>query len=144
MKSLINRQRGFTLIELLVVIVVIGILVALTLPNLFSAQERARDTERKSDARNLSLLLETYWNDNQSYPVDLADITNYEADDFAEDVRDGYEPLLDDGNECTGAETCVAYTITVELENADDPDTGDDDSNYVVNSINRPSGVVAE
>ncbi|MEX0668528.1 MAG: prepilin-type N-terminal cleavage/methylation domain-containing protein [Candidatus Saccharimonadales bacterium] len=142
MQNLINRQKGFTLIELLVVIVVIGILVALTLPNLFSAQERARDTEKKNDTRSVSLQLESYWNDNQTYPVDLSalDSYGYNAAEVNEELT--YAPLQDDETACT-AEPCVAYELIVPLENENDTDV-DENGNYVVTSINRPSGAVAQ
>lgn len=60
--------RGFTLIELLVVISIIGILATLIAANLNSARSRARDSERKSDVRNISTALRLYFNDYGTYP----------------------------------------------------------------------------
>ena len=45
----INTQRGFTIVELLIVIVVIAILAAITIVAYNGIQQRARDTDRKSD-----------------------------------------------------------------------------------------------
>lgn len=41
-------SKAFTLIELLIVIAVIGILVAVILPNLIGMRERAQDTKKKT------------------------------------------------------------------------------------------------
>lgn len=67
--SLKKRQSGFTIIELLIVIVVIGILAALVLNAFGNIQERARDTERRSDINGLHAQLELYYQDNGSYPT---------------------------------------------------------------------------
>ena len=65
-------QKGFTLIELLVVIGIISVLSAVAVPNFMGARERARDTERKSDLRQIQKAFELY-KDTQSpvaYPTE--------------------------------------------------------------------------
>lgn len=122
------NQKGFTIIELLVVIVIIGILVALTLPNLFSAQARGRDTDRKNELKNLQQKLETYFNDNGSYPL----TATWEADlGTTADETEG--PRADDYTYASDGDT---YTLTADLENDDDPDA-DGSGNYVLNSVNQ-------
>lgn len=71
----LRKQKGFTLLELLIVIVIIGILIALVLPNLINGPIRARDVRRKEDLNSISSGLEQYYNDNQSYPATLASLT---------------------------------------------------------------------
>ncbi len=56
--SIKNTKRGFTLIELLVVIAIIGILSGVVLASLAAARERARNSQRISDLRQIALALE--------------------------------------------------------------------------------------
>lgn len=56
-------KKAFTLIELLVVIAIIGGLSAMFLPNFMAARERARDSQRKSDLRQIQKALELYRQD---------------------------------------------------------------------------------
>jgi len=63
-------KRGFTLIELLVVITIIGILVALALPNFIKAKDKALEAEVKSNLHSIQVSLERYATDNGgAYPA---------------------------------------------------------------------------
>jgi len=68
------RNHGFTLIELLVTIVIVGLLVGILLPNMLDMRLRSRDAKRKSELRELKTALQIYYEDNQTYPANTADI----------------------------------------------------------------------
>ncbi len=63
------KNKGFTLIELLVVILIIGILLALIIPNFVLFQERARRSSVKNNMHIFQTALEAYAVDhNGAYP----------------------------------------------------------------------------
>ena len=69
MHSRIHRTaRGFTLIEIMVVVVIIGLLAAVILPNIFGNLTKAQITKAKSDIQAIEGGLTMYKLDNYKYP----------------------------------------------------------------------------
>ncbi|PIQ24185.1 hypothetical protein COW36_10210 [bacterium (Candidatus Blackallbacteria) CG17_big_fil_post_rev_8_21_14_2_50_48_46] len=70
-----KAQKGFTLIELMVVIVIIGILVAIALPNFIGAQDRAKISSVKANMHAFQTMVETYGVDwGGAYPTSYASL----------------------------------------------------------------------
>ncbi|HSX17843.1 MAG TPA: type II secretion system protein [Candidatus Saccharimonadales bacterium] len=69
MVSLKRKSSGFTIVELLIVIVVIGILAALVIVTYNGIQQKARDTERKTDINAQHGQVEAYQAENGKYPT---------------------------------------------------------------------------
>lgn len=51
MSGLQNRKQGFTLIESMIVVVILGILVAIALPNVVSMMDRAKESKVMQNAK---------------------------------------------------------------------------------------------
>lgn len=115
----IKSQKGFTIIELLIVIVVIGILAALVLNAFGNIQERARDTERKSDINSIHTQLELSYADNSSYPatIDTTVLPDLNAEALvAPNAGETYAYAPAPAGCTTAAGTCTSYTLSATLE----------------------------
>lgn len=64
-----KRQSGFTIVELLIVIIIIGILAGLVVTQVLGANQKARDTERKTDLDAVTNQLEAYFAKTGGYPT---------------------------------------------------------------------------
>ncbi|HTE22160.1 MAG TPA: prepilin-type N-terminal cleavage/methylation domain-containing protein [Candidatus Limnocylindria bacterium] len=134
-KDQLKGQKGFTIIELLVVIVIIGILVALALPNLFSAQARGRDTDRKNELKNLQQKLETSFNDDGHYPLTANLATDLDITGTEETTGPRNDAYTYTGTGTCDTAGCSSFTLSAALENTEDPDAGAGGA-YVLNSVN--------
>lgn len=105
--SEMKKPKAFTLIELLIVVAIIGILVAIAIPNFLTAQVRAKVSRAKADMATITTGLETYfvdWNDYSPndgiynvVPIELTQPVSYLTiraivDPFAEYLK---KPLPD-------------------------------------------------
>ena len=70
-----RNQKGFTLIELLIVVAIIGIIVAIAIPNLLNAIQRAKQRRSMGDIRTTATAVEAYAVDMNRYPPAAANYT---------------------------------------------------------------------
>ena len=63
-----QRHIGMTLIEIMMVVVIIGILVAVIVPNVIGYDDDARMAAQQMEIRTIGQALEMYRLDNGSYP----------------------------------------------------------------------------
>lgn len=71
-----NNRKGFTLIEMLVVVAIVGLLSSVVVVGVGGAREKARDTKRVADLRQIQTYLEAnygteYTDIAAAYPAEL-------------------------------------------------------------------------
>jgi len=64
-------NKAFTLIELLIVILIIGIFAVLGFSSYMNSIKSGKDARRKTDLASIQKALETYYQDNNAYPVPI-------------------------------------------------------------------------
>lgn len=139
MISVRKTNRGFTIVELLIVIVVIGILAALVIVTYNGIQQKARDTERKTDIKAVQGQLEAYWANQAKYPtmVQLNDGTFRTANMKGLDPSALADPKNSGSQQVCGTAAANCYGYSVSPAGCDN--TATDCDNYTL-TANLESG----
>jgi general secretion pathway protein G len=69
-----SRSSGFTLIELMVVMLIIGVLVAIAVPNYVASIKAAKEAVLKEDLHQLRQAIDSYTMDKEKGPQSLDDL----------------------------------------------------------------------
>lgn len=125
----IRRKEAFTLVEIMIVVAIIGLLVAIAVPNFVRARRNARDRLCQNNLRLIKHALEQYQIDESL--DDGADISGV-YDGTIVDATDAY---IEDEPLCPIAD--VAYTVSdVEVDptctNRDGDPTDPDYANHLL------------
>jgi general secretion pathway protein G len=64
-------EHGFTMIELLIVVVILGLLMSLVAPTMFSKVDSTKIKTARAQMQMLETSLDTYWLDMGEYPTKL-------------------------------------------------------------------------
>ena len=70
-------EKGFTLIELMIVIAIIGILMAIAVPQFAAYRNRGFNVTSESDLKNMCIAQEAYFADYQIYTPNIAALAAY-------------------------------------------------------------------
>jgi general secretion pathway protein G len=73
----LRNERGFTFVEVLAVILVLGVLVAIALPNYFGAEADARTAVRTANVRSINSALALYQYRTGACPADATAFTAF-------------------------------------------------------------------
>lgn len=74
------KKHGFTLIELLIVIVILGLLMSLVAPKMFSKVGSSKQATARAQMQMLQTSLDTYRLDMGDYPTSLNELRTSEKD----------------------------------------------------------------
>ncbi len=110
----LRREGGFTLIELLVAIAIIGILVAIAIPQFGAYRRRGFDAQVRTSVRNLVTAQEAYFVDSDTYGTGAGNTAQFTTRGFKQSSS----------VDITTTGTAVDFTITGTAVSGCSPGTG--------------------
>lgn len=122
-----QNKKGFTLLELLVVVSIIGLLMAMGTVAFMTAQQRGRDSKRRSDMQAVQKAFEQY------HAVNGGVYAGCEVMATAEFLPNGLptDPRPANSYVCTG--NAVSYCACAELEEEGSGNASDSSCTYQAN-----------
>ena len=69
-----NGEKGFTLVEMLVVLFIIGLILAIAIPNSKAAGEKAKDRADRANRQMISAQADNYYLEYGEYPGSVAEL----------------------------------------------------------------------
>lgn len=141
-------HRGFTLIELMIVVAIIGILVAIGVPNLLRFQAKARQSEAKSNLKAYFTSSKTYFAENGTHVCGTCQWTPEKGNSYTYGLDQATGLFVLGSMDCPGwagneGQTPSAFTASAD-GNIDSDEYCDfwhiDDANTLTNTQNDVSG----
>ena len=136
-----RRQAGFTLIELMIVIAIIGLLVAIVIPDLLMTRQQSEVSACQASLRGVQSALELYYTHYKYYPTKMKELItegylsdNSDIDPWNHEFR--YEPRYDSGSGSGGggSDSKTATNYLLGSSGPDGKSGTDDDIDPPINS----------
>lgn len=107
-----KREGGFTLMEMLVVLFVIGVIIAIAVPNLSKVGDTASEKAEEANIKMLEAQAENYRLEKGEYPNSVSDLTDGEYIKEAPECQGDGEFQFEEDENGVFSVSCVEPQVT--------------------------------
>lgn len=101
--SVRGRKSGFTLVEIMIVVLIIGILLAIAIPNFMKARETSRTNSCIANLKQIDAAIQQYAMDNKKSGTDTVGLN---------DLTTGVDPYIRSEPECPSGGDYSTTTVS--------------------------------